>query len=55
MIGDNTHDLQLAENAGAHSIAVTYGSHEPALLKPHRSLTLVDSVSALRHFLETNA
>ena len=55
MIGDTTHDLQLAENAGAHSIGVTYGAHEPALLKAHRSLTLVDSVSALRHFLETNA
>jgi len=55
MIGDTTHDLQLAENAGMASIGVTYGAHEPALLKAHRSLTLVDSVSALRQFLETNA
>lgn len=55
MIGDTTHDLQLAENAGSAAIGVTYGAHEPALLKAHTSLTLVDSVSALRDFLETNA
>lgn len=55
MIGDTTHDLQLAENAGSAAIGVTYGAHEPALLKAHISLTLVDSVSALRDFLETNA
>jgi len=55
MIGDTTHDLQLAENAGAEAIAVTYGAHDLTLLKAHRPLTLVDSVSALRDFLETNA
>ena len=30
MIGDTTHDLQLALNAGTHSVAVSYGAHEPA-------------------------
>jgi phosphoglycolate phosphatase len=55
MIGDTTHDLQLAENAGTAAIGVTYGAHERALLLAHRPLTLVDSVSALRHFLETSA
>ena len=28
MIGDTTHDLQLAANAGAASIGVSYGAHE---------------------------
>ncbi len=55
MIGDTTHDLQLAENAGSASIAVTYGAHERELLTAHKPLTLVDSVSALRAFLEAHA
>ena len=55
MIGDTTHDLQLAENAGTAAIGVTYGAHERALLEAHQQLTLVNSVSALRHFLETSA
>ena len=55
MIGDTTHDLQLAENAGTAAIGVTYGAHERALLEAHQPLTLVDSVSALKSFLETSA
>jgi phosphoglycolate phosphatase len=55
MIGDTTHDLQLAENAGAAAIGVTYGAHERALLEAHQPLTLVDSVSALAAFLQTSA
>lgn len=55
MIGDTTHDLQLAENAGTASIAVTYGAHERALLEAHKPLTLVDSVHALDAYLEANA
>lgn len=55
MIGDTTHDLQLAENAGSAAIGVTYGAHPVALLQAHRPLTLVDSVSALRTYLEAHA
>jgi len=55
MIGDTTHDLQLAENAGSASIGVTYGAHEIKLLQAHQPLTLVDSVSALRSYLEAHA
>ena len=29
MIGDTTHDLQLAANAGTHSVGVSYGAHPP--------------------------
>jgi phosphoglycolate phosphatase len=29
MIGDTTHDLQMAVNAGTASVAVSYGAHEP--------------------------
>jgi len=37
MIGDTTHDLQMAVNAGCASVGVSYGAHEPAsfdVLKP---------------------
>ncbi len=30
MIGDTTHDLQMARNAGCASVGVSYGAHEPA-------------------------
>lgn len=55
MIGDTTHDLQLAENAGAAAIGVTYGAHDAAMLRAHEPFALLDSVSALRQFLETHA
>ena len=29
MIGDTTHDLQMARNAGCASVAVSYGAHSP--------------------------
>ena len=29
MIGDTTHDLQMARNAGSASVAVSYGAHSP--------------------------
>ncbi|MCZ2134991.1 MAG: HAD-IA family hydrolase [Burkholderiales bacterium] len=54
MIGDTTHDLQLAANAGAHAVGVTYGAHDAALLRSEPALTLVDSVASLRGFLEGN-
>ncbi len=55
MIGDTTHDLQLAENAGCAAIGVTYGAHDVALLKAHNTLNLVDSVTELHHFLKEHA
>ncbi len=36
MIGDTTHDSQMAKNAGAHALSVTYGAH------PHEHLASVD-------------
>jgi phosphoglycolate phosphatase len=32
MIGDTTHDIYMAQNANAHSLAVTYGAHSEPLL-----------------------
>jgi phosphoglycolate phosphatase len=36
MIGDTTHDLQLAANAGVQSVAVGYGAHDHEALRSHR-------------------
>ena len=55
MIGDTTHDLQMAGNAGAAGIAVQYGahpSHELAALGPIFS---ADSVRELHAWLIENA
>ena len=35
MIGDTTHDLQLAANAGAASVGVSYGAHEHDGVRAH--------------------
>ena len=54
MIGDTTHDLQMATAAGAASVGVTYGAHLHSHLKSHAPLALVDSVSELHGWLRTH-
>ena len=55
MIGDTTHDLDLARNAGAEGLAVTYGAHPPEGLASRAPLASVDSVAELREWLAHNA
>ena len=55
MIGDTTHDLQMAAAATVPSVGVTYGAHLHAHLAPHGALALVDSVAALHTWLTKNA
>lgn len=55
MVGDTTHDLQMAVNAGCASLAVSYGAHEPsgfAALGPHH---VVHSVGELAGWLREHA
>ena len=54
MIGDTTHDLQMAAAAGVASVGVTYGAHLHAHLAPHGALALVNSVAELRTWLSAN-
>lgn len=51
MIGDTTHDLQMARNAGTDAVAVSYGAHAARDLAVLEPLYLADSVAALRAFL----
>jgi phosphoglycolate phosphatase len=51
MVGDTTHDLDLARNAGALGLAVAYGAHDPAGLEARRPLATVHSVAELGDWL----
>ncbi len=55
MIGDTTHDLLLARQAGASAIAVTYGAHPASELAREVSLATVHSIEELRSWLRVYA
>jgi phosphoglycolate phosphatase len=55
MIGDTTHDLQMAVNAGCAAVGVGYGAHEPADFGGLNPLFVADSVPALHDWLLRNA
>ena len=55
MIGDTTHDLMLAANAGVDAVAVAYGAHPRDALAEERALAIVESVDELDRWLEANA
>ncbi len=55
MIGDTTHDLQMAVNAGCASVGVSYGAHEPHEFDTLRPLFIAHSVRDLHEWLLANA
>ena len=55
MIGDTTHDLQLALNAGCASVGVSYGAHEPESFDELKPLFIAHSVASLEAWLLDNA
>lgn len=55
MIGDTTHDLQMAVNAGCASVGVSYGAHEPATFAVLSPLHVAHSVRELHDWLIQNA
>jgi phosphoglycolate phosphatase len=55
MIGDTTHDLQMAINAGCDSVGVSYGAHDHEPLFALRPRHLAHSVAELHAWLLTNA
>ena len=55
MIGDTTHDLQMAVNAGAAGIAVHYGAHSEAELTALNPLFSATSVASLHGWLAEHA
>jgi phosphoglycolate phosphatase len=55
MIGDTTHDLQMAVNAGCASVAVSYGAHEPEVFHALNPLYIAHSAALLHDWLIVNA
>ena len=54
MVGDTTHDLELAANAGVDAVAVTYGAHGEELLATRPARVRVGSVEELHRWLTTH-
>jgi phosphoglycolate phosphatase len=54
MIGDTTHDLQMARNAGTHAVAMSYGAHPVEVLRQEPALAVLDSAHQLHEWLVCN-
>jgi len=52
MVGDTTHDLQMALNAGCDAVGVNYGAHDHETLESCHPLFIADSVAQLRQWLK---
>ena len=55
MIGDTTHDLGMAANAGVGALGVSYGAHPLAQLESFPSLGLLHSTTELHEWLDRHA
>ena len=54
MVGDTTHDLELAANAGVDAVAVSYGAHHEELLATRPARARCASVAELHRWLAGN-
>jgi phosphoglycolate phosphatase len=55
MVGDTSHDLEMARSAGVAALAVAYGAHPAGALRALEPLACLASVEELRGWLERNA
>lgn len=55
MIGDTSHDMEMARRAGVDAVAVSYGAHAEADLRALQPRACVASVAELRQWLVTHA
>jgi phosphoglycolate phosphatase len=55
MVGDTTHDLQMALNAGCPSVGVSYGAHEPETFATLSPRFVAHSVADLHTWLVKHA
>jgi phosphoglycolate phosphatase len=55
MVGDTTHDLQMALNAGCPSVGVSYGAHDHAVFESFKPLHVAHSAQQLRDWLLAHA
>jgi phosphoglycolate phosphatase len=55
MVGDTSHDLQMAAHAGIAAVGVSYGAHDATALAGLAPLELVHSTAELARWLAANA
>jgi len=55
MIGDTTHDLQMAINAGVDAVGMTHGAHPVEQLSALKPLALIDDFKGLREWFRCYA
>lgn len=55
MIGDTTHDLLMAQNAGVDAVAVSYGAHPREVLEATSPRYCAHSIGELAAWLQANA
>lgn len=55
MIGDTSHDVLMAQQAGVPCVAVSYGAHEAAALQALAPLACVGAIAELDSWLRRNA
>ncbi len=55
MVGDTTHDLQMAINAGVNALGMTHGAHPPEQLQELQPLALLNDFSELRAWFREHA
>jgi len=51
MVGDTSHDMQMAANAGVHALGVAYGAHTREELQGCSPQAVLDSVDHLREWV----
>ena len=55
MIGDTTHDMEMAQAAGVQRLGVTYGAHPREALLDYDPVACVDDIEGLRQWLARHA
>lgn len=55
MVGDTTHDLQMAQRAGCASLGVSYGAHQHPMFAQWQPQAVLHSVQELRDWLANHA
>jgi len=55
MVGDTTHDVQMAQNAKVDAVAIGHGAHPPEQLQELNPLALTGNFAELRAWFKVNA
>ena len=55
MVGDTTYDIDMANNIGMDSVAVTYGMHDETVLRKSNPKHLINDINELKPLIVNNA